>query len=371
MWVSPSQKLEDDMSASVDAAPAGPAPQKSAPAPTSSPAPAASGPAPTATISVQAGPRGDTAGHGRFYTPLVKKMAQKNNVSLSELASITGSGAGGRVNRADFEVYLVNRGDSGGNKTATPAAPVPTTSSSAPVAATVTGREERVPMDNMRKAIARNMVQSKLTSPHVNSVSDVDLTHLVKFREGFKVEFKKQEGFNLTYTPFIMWAIIQALKEYPMVNASIDGDDIVMKKDINLGCAVAVPGNGLVVPVIKGADTLNMTGLCRQIDSLAHKARAKKLTMEELTGGTFTFTNVGSFGTLLATPVILQPQVGIYAAGVIQKRVVVMKDDSIGVRSMMYGTHTYDHRLVDGELGGKFLESVHRNLRELDPSQLF
>ncbi|MGB0454330.1 MAG: dihydrolipoamide acetyltransferase family protein [Bacteriovoracaceae bacterium] len=341
------------------------APAASAPAETSAPA-AATPEAPAAS-----------SGERRFYTPLVRKMAETHGVALSELDSLTGSGAGGRVTKKDFEAYLGNR--SGGAATqaaqAPASAPAPAaapTPAAAPAPTYTEGdRVEVIPMDNMRKAIARNMVQSKLTSPHVNSISEVDLTHLVTFREGFKNEFQKQEGFKLTYTPFIMMAIIRALKEFPLVNASIEGDNIVVKKDINLGCAVAVPGNGLVVPVIKGADNLNMTGLCRAIDSLAKKARAKKLTMDELTGGTFTFTNVGSFGTLLATPVILQPQVGIYAAGVIQKRVMVMKDDAIAVRSMMYGTHTYDHRLVDGELGGKFLEAIHRNLREMDPSSMF
>ena len=167
-----------------------------------------------------------------------------------------------------------------------------------------------------------------------------------------------------------MYAIVQALKEHPLVNSSIEGDNIVIKKDINLGMAVAVPGNGLIVPVVKNADALNLTGLCRAVNELALKARAKKLTMDDLSGGTFTFSNVGSFGTLMAAPIILQPQVGIYASGVIQKRVVVLPGDVMAVRSMMYGTHSYDHRLVDGELGGKFLASIHRNLREMDPSKL-
>lgn len=302
----------------------------------------------------------------RFYTPLVRAMAAKQGVTESELANIHGSGAGGRVNKSDLEKYLSSRGRPQASSTESPAAVRLEVQASTP-----SGRVEVIPMDNMRKAIAKNMVESKLTAPHVNSMSEVDLSHLVKFREGFKKEFQRQEGFNLTYTPFIMWAIIQALKEYPLVNASIEGDNIVVKKDINLGCAVAVPGNGLVVPVVKNADTLNMTGLCRAVNALAEKARAKKLTLENLQGGTFTFTNVGSFGTLMATPIILRPQVGIYASGVIQKRVVVLEDDVIAIRSMMYGTHTYDHRLVDGELGGKFLEAVHRNLRSMDPKSLF
>lgn len=365
-------EVEDDDSVALDAggsAPAKAAPA-AAPAATSEPAaPAAAAPKTEPASSLPA------SNDSRFYTPLVKAMAKEHGVALSELASVQGSGAGGRVNKADFEAFLANRG-SAPSAPAPAAAPKTEPASALPSGgvAQVLGSGERVEviaMDNMRKAIAKNMVESKLTSPHVNSISEVDLTHLVKFREGFKNEFQKQEGFKLTYTPFVMYAIIQALKEFPLVNASIDGSNIVVKKDINLGCAVAVPGNGLVVPVIKNADTLNMTGLCRAVDTLANKARAKKLTMDELTGGTFTFTNVGSFGTIMATPVILQPQVGIYASGVIQKRVVVMPDDAIAVRSMMYGTHTYDHRLVDGELGGKFLEAIHRNLRNMDPASLF
>ncbi len=300
----------------------------------------------------------------RFYTPLVKAMAQEAGIPLNELSKIKGSGAGNRVNKADLENYIASRGK-GGSKPA-PAASQGVAKSTAP-----SGRVEIIPMDNMRKAIARNMVQSKLTSPHVNSVDEIDFTKLVKFREGFKHEFQKREGFSLTYTHFILYALIQALKAHPMVNASIDGDNIVLKKDINLGCAVAVPGNGLVVPVIKNAGDLNITGLARAVNDLAGKARSKKLTLEDLTGGTFTFTNVGSFGTLLATPVILQPQLGIFAAGVIKKRVMVMEDDSLAIRSMMYGTHTYDHRLVDGELGGKFLATVKEVLETLTPEELF
>ncbi len=295
----------------------------------------------------------------RFFTPLVRKMAKEAGIELSELEKLDGSGSAGRVNKADLEKFIEQKSQ---QSKSTPAK-TPVFSS--------TDRVEIIQMDNMRKAIAKNMTESKLTSPHVNSIGEVDMSHLVKFRESFKDEFFKQEGFKLTYTPFIMRALVMALKDYPMVNASIDGDNIVLKKDINLGCAVAVAGNGLVVPVIKQADNYNMLGLCRAINELAHKARAKKLSMDELSGGTFTFTNVGSFGTIMATPVILQPQVGIFAAGVIQKRVVVMKDDSIAVRSMMYGTHTYDHRLVDGELGGLFLNAVIKHLHEMKPQDLF
>ncbi len=349
--------VEDDASASLDTESASTA------APVEE-TPAASEPALTPSTDEKS---------DKFYTPLVKKMAKEAGVALTELDHLTGSGAGGRVNKADFEAFINNRG---GAPAATPAAseaPAPSAPTPTPsVPAFSAGeRVEIIPMDNMRKAIARNMVASKMTSPHVNSVLEVDMTHLVKFREGFKNQFQAQEGFKLTYTPFIMKAIIDALKEHPLVNASVDGDNIVVKKDINLGCAVAVPGNGLVVPVIKNADGLNMTGLCRTLNDLAHRARDKKLGMEDLTGGTFTFTNVGSFGTLLATPVILQPQVGIMAAGVIKKMPVVVEGDAIAIRSIMYLTHTYDHRLVDGELGGRFLMSVHNNLVNMDPASLF
>ena len=223
----------------------------------------------------------------------------------------------------------------------------------------------------MRKAIARNMQNSKLTSPHVNSIDQVDMTNLVKFREGFKHEFKKQEGFSLTYTHFILYALVQALKEFPYVNASIDGDNIVLKKDINLGCAVAVPGSGLVVPVIKGADNLNITGIARALNNLVIKARNKKLTMDDMSGGTYTFTNNGSFGVIAATPVILQPQVGIFCVGTIKKTPVVTDDLAIAIRDIMYATHTFDHRLIDGELGSKFLKHVTNTLQTMDPEALF
>lgn len=307
----------------------------------------------------------------RFYTPLVRSLAKEHGVDLSELENIEGSGAGGRVNKDDFMNYVENRGSSS-SKVQSSQASQKTSSAPASQSSFDHGdRVEVIPMDNMRKAIAKNMVNSKQTSAHVNSVDEVDMTHLVKFREGFKEQFKAQEGFSITYTHFTLYAIMQALKEHPMVNSSLDGDNILMKKDINLGCAVAVPGNGLVVPVIKNADSLNLTGIARKVNELAAKARSKKLTMDELSGGTFTFTNNGSFGTLFATPVILQPQVGIMACGVIKKRAMIMDDDSIAIRSMMYLTHTYDHRLIDGELGGKFLATVKSKLETMDPESLF
>ncbi len=319
----------------------------------------------TAAPAAEAAPAATSATKStgrKFYTPIVRKMMEEHGIPESDVEGINGTGAGGRVTKSDLEAFL-SSGRSSAPKAAAPAAPsAPTTQPS--------NRVEITPMDNMRKVIARNMVASKTTSPHVNSISDVDLTNLVRFREGFKHEFKKQEGFNLTYSHFVMWALVKALKEYPLVNASIEGDNIVRKKYINLGCAVAVD-DGLVVPNVKDADTLNITGIAKAVDALANKARNKKLTADDMADGTFTFTNNGSFGTLMATPIILQPQVGIYCAGAIKKNVVVMPDDSIAIRSIMYGTHTYDHRLIDGATGGRFLEYVHNLLATTDFKTLF
>lgn len=309
------------------------------------------------------------SGERKFYTPLVKAMAKEHGVALSELAHINGSGSAGRVNKADFEKFLSTRGSAPAAKA--PAAP----SKSAPAPFTPAfssgERVEIVPMDNMRKAIAKNMIASKMTSPHVNSIDQVDMTNLVNFRNGFKDEFKKQEGFSLTYTHFILYALVQALKEFPIVNASIDGDNIVYKKDVNLGCAVAVPGNGLVVPVIKGADNLNIRGIARALNDLVIKARNKKLTMDDMSGGTYTFTNNGSFGILAATPVILQPQLGIFCVGTIKKTPVCTDDLAIAIRDIMYATHTYDHRVIDGEVGSKFLRHVIGTLQTMDAASLF
>lgn len=343
--------IDDDMNAEVSSSASKPTAKKEE--------------APKEAAPIESAPQvsnqSNESGERRFYTPLVKAMAQDAGVSLSELSSINGSGAGGRVNKSDLENYLANRGEAKSSAPSASALP-----SGGKAQTTASGdRVEVIAMDNMRKAIAKNMVQSKMTSPHVNSIDEIDMTNLVREREKIKKEFKAREGVNLTYSHFVLYALAQALKEHPLVNASIDGDNIVVKKDIHLGCAVAVPGNGLVVPVIRNAGDLNLTGLAKQVDQLANKARNKKLTMEELTGGTFTFTNVGSFGTLMATPVILQPQVGIFASGVIKKRMMIMEDDSMAVRHMMYGTHTYDHRLVDGELGGKFLASVKWHLENM------
>ncbi|WP_412473747.1 2-oxoglutarate dehydrogenase, E2 component, dihydrolipoamide succinyltransferase [Halobacteriovorax sp. YZS-1-1] len=363
--------------ASVETDPSKPQGSAGSSAPVAS-APAANQAQESAPAASSSQPSPTTKGGRRFYTPLVRNLAKKHGVDLNELAHIEGSGAGGRVNKADFMNFLENRGS------APKAAPAPAATKSAPAApkaapapqassvpSSTSGRVEVIPMDNMRKAIAKNMIASKMTSPHVNSMDEVDMTKLFKFREGFKHQFKKEEGFSLTYTHFILYALVQALKEFPMVNSSIVGDEIHMKKDINLGCAVAVPGNGLVVPVIKGADNLNIRGIARKLDELVQKARAKKLTLDDMSGGTYTFTNNGSFGILMATPVILQPQLGIFCVGTMKKRPIVTEDDAIAIRQMMYATHTYDHRLIDGEVGSKFLRHVINTLQTTDWEGLF
>ena len=356
--------IEDDLNASVAAAPA----PKAAEA---KPAPAESVKTAPTSAPVAAAPVVEEEEGFRFYTPLVKAMAKDAGIALSELKNIKGSGAAGRVNKSDLEDYIASRGKGGAVAASAPAKAAPAASAAPSGVAQTRGsdRVEIVAMDNMRKAIAKNMVLSKQTSPHVNSIDEIDMTSLVKSREKIKNDFKKREGINLTYSHFVLYAIVQALKEHPLVNASIEGDNIVIKKDIHLGCAVATP-TGLVVPVIKNAGDLNLTGIARQLDILATKAKTKKLTMDDLSGGTYTFTNNGSFGTLIATPVILQPQVGIFCTGVIKKRVMVMEDDAIAIRSMMFGTHTYDHRLIDGELGSKFLASVKHHLETMNPENL-
>jgi 2-oxoglutarate dehydrogenase E2 component (dihydrolipoamide succinyltransferase) len=351
--------LDDDLNAEVGASSSAPAAKVEA-------APVATTSTETTTTTTTSS-SSSNSGERRFYTPLVKKLAEENGVDINELANINGSGAGGRVNKDDFMTFLSNRGSapkaaasSGGGSVQLSTVPA-------------YGKSERVeivPMNNMRKAIAKNMQASKLTSPHVNSIVDIDMTNLVNIRNEIKGQFKKDEGFNLTYSHFVMYAIVQALKEFPTVNASIDGDNIVLKKDINLGCAVAVPGNGLIVPVIKGADNLNLTGIARQLNDLALKARNKKLTMDDLSAGTYTFTNNGSFGVIAATPVILQPQVGIFCVGTIKKSVEVMPDNSMAIRDIMYATHTYDHRIIDGEVGSKFLMHVKATLENMDPRTL-
>ncbi|MHB1049874.1 MAG: 2-oxoglutarate dehydrogenase, E2 component, dihydrolipoamide succinyltransferase [Bacteroidota bacterium] len=304
----------------------------------------------------------------RFYSPLVLNIARTENVSMSELERIPGTGSNGRVSKKDILAYVEQK------KSGRAPAPAQSVSAQSPIApksaAPITyapGRVEIVKMDTMRKAIAEHMVRSKHTSAHVGSVSEADLTNIVKFREKNKGAFEKREGFNLTYTPFFLDAVVKALKDFPLLNSSVDGDSIIIRKDINLGVAVALE-NGLIVPVIKNAEQKSLAGLARSLNDLATRARNKKLMPDEVTGGTFTVTNPGGFGNLYGFPIINQPQVAILGVGAIKKRPVII-DDAIAIRSMVYVSMSYDHRIIDGAQGGMFMQKVVFYLENFDVNQ--
>jgi 2-oxoglutarate dehydrogenase E2 component (dihydrolipoamide succinyltransferase) len=313
-----------------------------------------------------------------FYSPLVRKIAQDNGVTLEELRQIKGSGIEGRINKNDILEYIENRSSAPAPKAApaASAATAPkaaTTVPAAPKAPQIslpTGDDvEVIPMDRIRQLISDHMVYSKHTSAHVTSVAEVDVTGIVNFRNKMKDEFEKREGFKLTYTPFFAQAVIDAIRQFPMVNISVDGKNIIRHKRINLGIATALPDGNLIVPVIKGSDMLNITGVARSIYDLANRARNKKLSPDEIQGGTVTLTNVGTFGTLFGTPIINQPQVAIFGVGAIKKRPMVKEiegNDLILIRQMMYASITYDHRVVDGMLAGQTLAAVVKNLENMN-----
>ena len=330
----------------------------------------------------------DTAHNGaRFYSPLVLNIAANEGVPLSELESIPGSGNEGRVTKKDILQYISDRRShipdrqSGSQPqpgvTHTPVTAAVTTRTSDPASirtlstsgqspmTVYSGNVEIVEMDRMRRLIADHMVRSVHTSPHVTSISEADVTHLVHWRERVKKEFEKRENTKLTFTPLFIEALVRCIKKYPLINSSVDGDKIIIKKDINIGMATALPSGNLIVPVIRNADQLNLTGLARQVNSLADNARQNKLKPEDTQAGTFTLTNVGTFGSLMGTPIINQPQVAIMAVGAIKKRPVVLETpegDAIVIRHMMFISLSYDHRVVDGSLGATFCSAVAREL---------
>jgi 2-oxoglutarate dehydrogenase E2 component (dihydrolipoamide succinyltransferase) len=306
---------------------------------------------------------------GRYYSPLVKGLAEKHGVSLTELANVSGSGQGGRVTKEDFLKYVETR--SAKPATATPASIASTPSARPaskpePVSGDWSGDGTKVVlMDTMRQAIADHMVRSKHTSPHVYSIQEVDVTHIANWRAKHKSAFEKSEGFGLSFTPFFLEATVKALEAFPYVNASVDGKKIILKKHVNLGCAVALGNSGLIVPVIKKAEEKNLVGIARSLNDLAQRARNKKLVPDDVAGGTFTVTNPGVFGTIIGTPIINQPQVAILCLGAIKKRPVVI-DDMIAIRQICYLTLSYDHRIVDGSLGGQFLAFIRDYLENWD-----
>ena len=310
----------------------------------------------------------------RFYSPLVLSMAQQEGISLAELEKILGSGLDGRLNKNDVLAYVKNRQaapvrtqPAGVTLDVEPASKGKPVDDAALRAKYPAPQNEILQMNNIVQKMAQHMVQSWNTAPHVAAISEADVTAIVQYRNKHVEEFEKREGFKLTYTHFIMDAVIKALKDFPLVNSSIEGDKIVVKKYINLGMAVA-SDNGLIVPVVKNADEKNFVGLARAINDLAGKTRAKKLNPDDITGGTFTITNYGVFGNIIGTPIINPPQVAILGIGAFQKRPVVI-NDAIAIRTMSYLTLSFDHRIIDGALGGMFIQRVVKYLEEFDTKQ--
>lgn len=352
--------------------------------PEPAPAPQPAGeptPAPQERPAASASTVASTGGN-RFYSPLVLNIAAKEGIGMAELESIPGTGAEGRVSKKDILAYVKNRGNGApAQQQAQPAAPAqaPAAQPQQPAApkpqpteqpaANYGDNVEVIEMDRMRKLIADHMVRSKATSPHVTSFTEADVTNIVNWRNKVKGEFQKKYGEKITFTPIFVEAIVNCIRRNPMINASVDGNKIIIKKDINIGMATALPSGNLIVPVIKNADTKNLLGLSKDVNGLANAARNNKLKADDTQGGTFTLTNVGTFGSLMGTPIINQPQVAILAVGTIKKRPVVMETehgDVIAVRHMMYLSMSYDHRIVDGSLGASFLTEVANELEGFD-----
>lgn len=310
----------------------------------------------------------------RFYSPLVKSIANQEGLSQAELDGIPGTGFEGRVTKKDLLSYLETR-TSNGSTAASTAQAVPTaTSKPAPAPVVASGTDEIIEMDRMRKLIADHMVMSKSVSPHVTSFVEADVTNIVNWRNKVKKEFLAREGENITFTPIFMEAVVRAIMDFPMINVSVNGTTIIKKKDINVGMATALPSGNLIVPVIKNADRLNLVGLTKAVNELANNARNNKLKPEDIQGGTYTITNVGTFGNVMGTPIINQPQVAILALGAIRKVPAVIETpegDFIGIRHKMFLSHSYDHRVVDGALGGQFVRRVADYLEQFDVSRKF
>ncbi|WP_337966988.1 dihydrolipoamide acetyltransferase family protein [uncultured Flavobacterium sp.] len=326
----------------------------------------------------------DFSGSDKFFSPLVKNIAKEEGISVAELENIAGSGKDGRVTKEDIFKYIENRKS---GVVEAPKAVVPTPKAAEPVVqaapvqksqqavpVSVNGGDEIIEMDRMRKLISGYMVASVQTSAHVQSFIEVDVTNIVKWREKVKTAFEKREGEKLTFTPIMMEAVAKALKDFPGMNISVDGDYIIKKKNINLGMAAALPNGNLIVPVIKNADQLNLVGMAKAVNDLGNRAKAGKLKPDDTQGGTYTVTNVGTFGSVFGTPIINQPQVGILALGAIRKVPAVIETpegDFIGIRQKMFLSHSYDHRVVDGALGGSFVKRVAEYLEAFDVDRDF
>ena len=331
--------------------------------------PAEAAPAVAEAVAVMPDDDGES---DRFYSPLVKNIARKEGLSSGELASIAGSGKDGRVTKNDIIAYLETRSKAA-PQSAPPASPSKAPPTSPQPSAVLSGPDDQiVEMDRMRKLIADHMVNSVHTSPHVTSFVEVDMTNVVNWRNKHKDAFEKREGIRLTFTHFFLEAIARTVKEYPMVNASVDGNRIIVRRKVNIGMAVSLPSGNLIVPVVKEADDKNLLGIAKYATDLAERARDNKLVPDDIQGGTITLTNLGSFGTVMGTPIINQPQLAIVAVGAITKRPVVIETphgDMIGIRHMMYLSLTYDHRVIDGALGGKFIYRMKEHLEQFDINQ--
>ena len=334
--------------------------------------------------TAETGPIPREGPNGEFFSPLVRSIAEEEGVSVDELTAIEGSGREGRVTKKDLLSYLEKRGEATSKPAVPsreaakakaadrkPSGPAPLPSGVEKLETREEGRVEVLKMDRMRQIIAEHMTRSKATSAHVTSFAEADVTNLVRLRERNKIAFQEREGIKLTYTPFFVYAAVQALRDHPILNASVEGDEILLKKDYHIGIAVAIGKTGLLAPVIRQAGQKNIAGLAHAANDLAERARSKQLLPDQLQGGTFTVTNIGSLGSIMGTPIINQPQVGILATGAIKKRPVVVEDpdlgDIIAVRQMMYISLSYDHRIVDGAMGASFLARFVEVLQELDP----
>ncbi|MBT8195578.1 MAG: 2-oxo acid dehydrogenase subunit E2 [Bacteroidia bacterium] len=383
--------IESD-SAATGSKPSAPAPaEEPAAAPAPTPQPVAPQPVATAAVAEPVPyvpeateiPR-HSNGH-RFYSPLVRNIAQKEGITVNELDALSGTGAQGRVTKKDILGYITQKAS--GAVTAPPpeptAAPAPATNGvvtpSASKQPLVTpssfisnGEVEIIEMDRMRKLIAEHMVMSKQTSPHVTSYVEADVTNIVNWRNKVKKDFQQREKQKITYTPIFIEAIVKAIKDFPLINVSVDGDKILKKNFINIGMAAALPSGNLIVPVIKNADRMNLLGLTQTVNDLAGRARDGKLKPDEIQDGTYTVTNVGTFGNVMGTPIINQPQAAIMAVGAIRKKPAVVETpngDAIGIRHMMFLSHAYDHRVIDGALGGSFVRRVADYLEQFDVNQ--
>ena len=314
---------------------------------------------------------------GKFYSPLVRKIAQTEGVSMEELEAVSGTGKDGRVTKNDILSYIENRENTPKVVAQTKVTSTkPQTQKQTPKAApiSVNGEDEVIEMSRMGKLVAKHMVDSVQTSAHVQSFIEIDVTNIVKWRTKVKNGFLKREGEKLTFTPILMHAIASTIKKYPMINIAVSGDSIIKKKNINLGMAAALPDGNLIVPVIKNADQLNLVGMTKAVNDLAVRARGNQLKPDDIQGGTYTVTNVGSFGSVMGTPIINQPQVAILALGAIRKVPAVIETpdgDFIGIRQKMFVSHSYDHRVVNGALGGMFIKTLKETLEAWDVNQDF